>query len=53
MAPATTGVREYWEASGRHTFAIDFVHEVDRLFEEAGATEHLPQGPLPFHVPAA
>ena len=47
------GVREYWEANGRHTFAVDFAREVDRLFEVAGATEPLPPGPLPFHVPAA
>jgi len=47
------GVREYWEANGQHTFAVDFVREVNRLFEDAGTTEPLQQGPLPFFVPAA
>ena len=47
------GVREYWSTSGQHTFAADFVQEVNRLFEEADAREYLLQGPLPFHVPAA
>jgi hypothetical protein len=47
------GVREYWEANGQHTFATDFVQEVDRLFDEIGAVENLAQGLLPFHVPAA
>ena len=47
------GVREYWEVSGQHTFAVDFVREVNGIFEGAHATEDGSQGPLPFHVPAA
>lgn len=45
------GVREYWEASGRHTFAVDFAREVDRIFEAPRAIDEQTPGPLPFHVP--
>lgn len=47
------GVREFWETSGRNTFAADFVRVVDIIFEEARVAEPHEPGPLPFHVPVA
>jgi hypothetical protein len=47
------GVREYWEVSGRNTFAADFVREVEVIFEEARDADPQDPGPLPFHVPGA
>ena len=46
-----SGVREYWEASGRNLFAQDFVREVDVIIESARHADPEDAGPLPFYMP--
>jgi hypothetical protein len=46
------GVQEWWETNGRNIMAADFVRDVDRISDDARATDQSIPGPLPF-VPSA
>lgn len=44
------GARDWWEQSGRVTFAADFVREVDAIREQTEVSHQNRPGPLPFRL---